>query len=308
MLADFLTVWEEFEQYYPEFTSKEINWELVYGEYLPLAEAAETSEELMLDVILPMLGELQDWHVWLVSPQSVFYYTWEEEIEENYDISLLLSRYLYPNSFTGWYRGVGYCPPDQLPYLSINTWVADLNLERIDEFVAMAQDYPAVIVDVRMNPGGNNVLCGEAAGRFAGDTVPAWYARSRSGPDYDDCDYCEVLTCPDGPMRYEGTVILLFGEFSASSTEDFACQMMNLPNVVMVGDTTLGAGCCPYFIELSNRWEFTAISWSTRTVDDQPVEWLGVAPDVYVEATEDHFSQGYDPVMEYAIGMLEESR
>ena len=304
MVCDFLTVWEEFEQFYPEFTSKGMDWELIYGEYLPLAEAADSTEQLMLDVILPMLAELQDCHVWIMSPTDVFYYTWEPEIEENYDINLLLSRYLIPNGFTGWYRGVGYCPPDQLPYLSINVWVSDLNLERIDEFIALAEDCPAIILDTRMNPGGNNILCEETAGRFAGEEVLSWYARSRRGPDYDDCEYYPVFTGPEGPAQYAGTVILLIGEFSASSAEDFACSMMNLPNVVMVGDTTLGAGCCPYFVELSNRWQFTAVSWSSRTSDDQPVEWLGIAPDIYVEATEQHFQQGFDPVMEYAMDML----
>ncbi|MBN1434630.1 hypothetical protein JW921_07710 [Candidatus Fermentibacterales bacterium] len=301
----FLTVWEEFEQYYPEFTSKGIDWELCYGKYLPMAEQAGTDEELMLGVVLPMLAELRDCHVWMTSPTDDFYYTWEPEIEENFDIVLLLNRYLFPNGFTGWDRGVGYCMPDRLPYLSINIWVADLNLERIDEFIELAKDCPAIILDVRMNPGGNNILCGEAAGRFAGETVLGWFARFRNGPDYDDCEYYEVLTSPEGPAEYSGTVILLIGEYSASSSEDFACSMMNLPNVVMIGDTTMGAGCCPYWVRLPNRWEVTAVSWSTRTADDVPVEWLGIAPDIYVEATEEHFGQGFDPVMVYAMDMVE---
>jgi hypothetical protein len=303
-VACFLTVWEEFEENYPEFTIKGINWEQSYGMYLPAAEEAQNAEELMLEVVLPMLAELEDCHVWLMSPDKDFYYTWEPEVDENCDVIVLLNNYLNPNGFTGWSGGVGYCPPDQLPYLSINTWIEDLNMERIDEFVALAQDCPAIIVDVRMNPGGNNILVEEVAGRFAQTTVLSWMARSRCGPDYDDCENYDVFTSPVGPLQYDGTVLLLMGEYCASSTEDFICSMMNLPNVVMVGDTTIGAGCCPYWVELSNRWQVTAISWSTRTAEDQPVEWLGIAPDICVEASEEQFEQGIDPVLEYAIASL----
>ena len=304
-IEDFLTVWEEFEEFYPEFPIKGMNWEQSYGRYLPAAEAAATPDEMMLEVILPMLAELQDCHVWLSSPGKDFYYTYEPEIDENYDIEVLLYNYLYPNDFTGWSGGVGYCPPDRLPYLSINVWLEDLNMDRIDEFVGMLpQGCPGIIIDVRMNPGGNNMLCQEVAGRFAQETVLSWMARSRSGPDYDDCDYYDVSTTPAGPLQFDGTVLLLIGEYCASSTEDFICSMMNLPNVVMLGDTTIGAGCCPYWVELTNRWQFTAVSWSTRTADNQPVEWLGIAPDICVEATEEQFGQGIDPVLDYAIAML----
>jgi C-terminal processing protease CtpA/Prc len=199
---------------------------------------------------------------------------------------------------------VGYCPPEQLPYLSIDTWIADLDMERIDEFVDLAQGCPAIIIDVRMNSGGNNLLCQEVAGRFASTTVLSWMSRTRTGTGYDDCAYDDVITSPAGPMQYTGTVYVLIGECCASSTEDFVCSMMELPNVVLLGDTTLGAGCCPAWVELPNRWQYTSIEWSTRTAWNQPVEWLGLAPDIPVEATAEDFAQGCDPLLEYAIGLV----
>jgi C-terminal processing protease CtpA/Prc len=68
----------------------------------------------------------------------------------------------------------------------------------------------------------------------------------------------------------------------------------------------MGAVCCPYFVDLPNGWTFTAISWSLRTVSEEPVEWYGIAPDLYVDAPEELLDQGVDPVLEYAMDMLED--
>ena len=45
--------------------------------------------------------------------------------------------------------------------------------------------------------------------------------------------------------------------------------------------------------------------WSGRTVDDEPVEGLGIKPDVVIDVTEDDFLGDEDPILEYAIDMLE---
>jgi hypothetical protein len=304
LVADFTTVWAEFEKSYPEFEMKGIDWRGCYYRHLPAAVQAETVDELMMQAVLPMLAELEDVHVWLQSPESGLIRTWDPPIDANYYMPLLMNTYLLPNGFLPWERGVGYCPPDQLPYLSIDTWIADLNMERIDEFVEMAQGCPSIIVDVRMNSGGNNLLCQEAAGRFAAYETVGWMSRTRTGPGYGDCAYYDVITSPAGPSQYTGTVYLLTGEYCASSTEDFICSMRELPNVVVLGDTTLGAGCCPGWIELPNRWSFTSISWSTRTAWDVPVEWLGLPPDIPVAASSDDFAAGVDPVLEHAIGLV----
>ena len=306
LVCDFVTVWEHFEENYPELTIKDIDWENLYGEYLPAAEQAESAQELMTEAVLPMLARLEDVHVWLYPPEGGRLWTYEPDIEPNYRLSYLCSNYLSPNGFTGWFRGVGYCPPESLPYLSLKTWIPNLNIEKVDEFVGLCQDEPAIIIDVRMNGGGNNLFCDDVAGRFADTTSAAWLIRSRTGPDYDDCSHQATYNMPRGPLQYDGTVILLIGEYCASSTEDFVLRMSQLSDVVLLGDTTMGAVCCPYFVDLPNGWTFTAISWSLRTVSEEPVEWFGIAPDLYVDAPEELLDQGVDPVLEYAMDMLED--
>ena len=301
MAMDFVTVWETFEANYPEFNLKNVNWMLLYGKYLPLAEEAETAEELMMDVVLPMIGELYDGHMWLMSPTNEIIYTCYPEYEENYDLTMMRNNYLNPAGFAGYSSAVGYCNPDSLPYLSIRAWYSDVNVERIDEFVALCEDIPAIIIDVRMNGGGSTMLLQEATGRFVHESGTAWTMRSRTGPDYDDCEYENFTNVVLGPLQYSGTIYLLIGENCASTCEGFILGMDELPNVVLLGDTTMGALTCPFWTELPNGWSFTAGEWSGRTADYQPVEGIGIAPHLYIEATEEHFAQGFDPILDYAI-------
>ena len=300
----FAMVWEDYEANYPEFTLKGVNWKELFYEYSPLAEQAETTEELVMDVLLPMLSELHDVHIWFRDPGDDILPTYLKDVECNFNITVLIENYLWPAGFNGWVNDVGYCDPSILPYLAIRSWTLELNLERIEDFLELAKDKPAIIIDVRMNPGGNNSLTGEVAGAFTDSGVLGWMLRYRTGPGYDDVAYYHEYTVPNANLDYDGIVYLLIGEKSASSTEDFALRMMNLDNVVMLGDTTMGFACCPREVQLSDGWRVNTIAWSSRTSDYEPVEDHGIAPDIYVEATEEDFAQGIDPVLEYAIELV----
>jgi len=300
----FAMVWEDYEANYPEFTLKGVNWKEVFFRYSPLAEEAATTENLVMDVLLPMLSELKDAHIWFINPSGNQVRTFLPDIYMNFDWEVLFDNYLVPAGFTGWTGDVGYCDPAILPYLAISQWTLDINMLGIENFLALVADEPAIILDVRFNGGGNNTFTGAVAGYFTNQTINAWYVRYRNGPGYDDIYHSLIRTFPDEDLYYEGVVYLLIGNSSASSTEDFALYMMNLENVVMVGDTTMGVGSCPNPVELNDGWTVNTIEWSSRDANFQPVEDHGIAPDIYVEATDEDFAQGIDPVLEYAIDLV----
>lgn len=300
----FAQVWEIYEADYPEFTSKNVDWKELFYIYSPLAAQAESAEELMMEVVLPMLGELRDSHVNTYVPGHGATPTYSQDIQKNYHAGVLLANYLQPAGFTGWVNSVGYCIPESLPYLSINGWGTGTDTNAVKNFIELCIDEPAIILDVRMNGGGNSTLIGSVSGMFTDNVEQAWIFRSRNGPGYDDVYNIIVNTHPNGNTFYSGIVYLLIGEYSASACEGFILHMSNLDNVVMLGDTTWGAVNCPYKFELSNGCAVNAISWTARTVDNEVVESVGIAPDIYVEATEEDFAQGIDPVLEYAIDLV----
>lgn len=306
LTMDFVTVWQEFESSYPEFTTKAVNWEQMYGKYLPFAEEAVTTDEVMMNAIFPMLAELKDCHLLMMNPQGDYLTTYNPEITPNYSQPVLNSNYLLPNGWNYYNRGVGFCNPDSLPYMAINSWLPDLNIERIDEFISLSKDLPALIIDVRMNPGGTNQDVNYVVGRFTSEAVVGWIYRERIGPDYDDCEHYEIYNSPEGLFQYTGTVILLTGPASASTTDEFAARMNELPNVISIGDTTMGTLVCSTWLEFASGWYVKRGIWSGRTASYKPIEGNGIEPDIFVEATQEDFDNGIDPIMDYAINLVNE--
>lgn len=306
LTCDFATVWEEFESSYPEFSLKGVNWELMYGKYLPFAESAVTDEELMMNAVFPMLAELEDRHLLMKNPAGEYLSTYSPDITPNYGFGVLNINYLLLNQWHDVNRGVGYCNPELFPYLMIMSWVPDLNMESIDEFVSLCQDIPAVIIDVRMNGGGTNAQTGDVVGRFTNESVPGWTQRFRIGPDYDDFEHYTIYNEPEGLLQYSGTVILLIGQASASTTEEFVGRMSELPNVITIGGTTLGTHVCSTWLDFTSGWSVKCGIWSGRTANGGPVEGCGIEPDIFVEATQEDFDNGIDPIMVYAVDLMNE--
>jgi len=77
--------------------------------------------------------------------------------------------------------------------------------------------------------------------------------------------------------------------------------MGQLPNVTLVGDRTAGSTGNPGTFPLANGWSFTVSRWIERTVDNEPIEDVGLSPDVFVPAVPGDFALGRDPVLEWAV-------
>jgi C-terminal processing protease CtpA/Prc len=159
-----------------------------------------------------------------------------------------------------------------------------------------------MIVDVRMNPGGNDSLAFEIAGRFARTAVVFGFVRFRSGPAHTDFGPTTTRTLnPRGSWQYTGAVLLLIGRRCASSNESFIAAMGQLPNVTLVGDRTAGSTGNPGTFQLAGGWSYTVSRWIEYTVDNQPIEDVGLSPDVFVTTSSGDFARGQDPVLEWAL-------
>ena len=73
-VADFEAVWSTVDDYYPCLEFKGLDWDAIYDEYLPRAEAARGDEGYL--VLHDLLGELQDGHVRYFTPGGSERYPW----------------------------------------------------------------------------------------------------------------------------------------------------------------------------------------------------------------------------------------
>jgi hypothetical protein len=299
--AQFDTLWSTFDREYSYFVHKQIDWNAVRSVYRPQALAA-ADQTSFIAIIREMLGHLHDLHVVIRDPNGRTIPTYDPQSFVNWDRSVW-QQYVARANWTQGQTDWGYGVLEGVPYITIGGWGAS-SIRSADFDVALERfrNAPAMIIDVRMNPGGNDSLAFEVAGRFARNSVVFGYVKFRNGPSHTDFGPTTARTLnPRGTWQYAGQVLLLIGRRCASSNESFIAAMGQLPNVTLVGDRTAGATGNPGTFQLANGWSYTVSRWIESTVDNQPIEDIGLSPDVFVSTSAGDFSLGRDSVLEWAL-------
>jgi hypothetical protein len=299
--AQFDALWSTFDREYSYFVHKQIDWNALRSMYRPRAIAA-VDQASFIAAIREMLGHLHDLHVIIRDPSGRATPTYDPQTFVNWDRSVwqqYIARANWTQGQVNWGHGV----LDGVPYITIGGWGSE-SIRSADFDVALERfrNAPGLILDVRMNPGGNDSLAFEVAGRFARSSAAFGYVRFRNGPSHGDFGPTNTRTLnPRGSWQYAGTVLLLIGRRCASSNESFIAAMGQLPNVTLVGDRTAGSTGNPGTFPLANGWSYTVSRWIEYTTDNRPIEDIGLTPDVFVPAGPEDFAMSRDPVLDRAL-------
>ena len=283
------------------FRHKQIDWEALRTTFRPRAIAA-ADQMGFIDVIREMLGNLHDLHVVLRDPAGAVIATYDPQPFVNWDRSVWL-QYISRANWTQGQSDWGYGVLDGMPYMAIGGWnVTSIRAADFDAALERLRNAPLLILDVRMNAGGNDQLAFEIAARFAHSSVTTGYVRFRSGPSHADFGPAmpRVLS-PRGAWQFNGNVRLLIGRRCASSNESFIAAMRQLPHVTLAGDRTAGSTANPGTFPLASRWSYTVSRWIEYTADNQAIEDVGISPHVFVTGSAAEFMQGVDPVLDWAL-------
>lgn len=299
--AQFDSLWSTFDREYSYFEHKGIDWNALRTTYCPRAIAA-ADQPGFIGIIREMLGHLHDSHVVVRDPAGATLPTYDPQYFINWDRTVWETH----RARAGWTQGQsdwGYGVLDGVPIILIGGWgSSSIRTADFDAAFERFRSAPALVLDVRMNGGGNDQLALEIAGRFARTSVVFGSVKFRNGPSHSDFGplMTRVLN-PRGPWQYEGSVLLLIGRRCLSSNESFIEAMRQLPNVTLAGDRTAGSSGNPGTFPLTSGWSYTVSRWIAYTADNQVIEDAGIAPDVFVPATASDFMQGRDPVLDWAL-------
>lgn len=299
--SQFDSLWTTFDREYSYFEHKRIDWNAMRAAYRPRALAAP-DQNAFIDVVREMLANLHDVHVVIREPGGRTIVTYDPQSFSNWDRAVF-DQYRARANWTQGQIDWGHGVLDGVPYIAIGGWGrSSIRAADFDASFERYRNAPMLILDVRPNPGGDDSLAFEIAGRFARSTINAGYVKFRNGPAHSDFGSPTTRTVsPRGPWQYAGRVYLLIGRKCASSNESFIVAMGQLPNVTLVGDRTAGATGNPGTFNLAGGWTYTVSRWIEYTPDSQVIEDNGIAPDVYVAATAADFAAGRDPVLDWAL-------
>lgn len=148
----------------------------------------------------------------------------------------------------------------------------------------IAEKVPAVILDVRVNSGGNDLSALAVAERFARE--PAEFCRTRardpSAPGGWTPWRVRALKPASEGKRFGGKVAVLCGPVCMSSTETFLL-MMRAVGAKLVGAQTYGSSGNPKPYDLGNGVTLLVPSWEEADAKGQPIEGRGIEPDIRAE-------------------------
>jgi C-terminal processing protease CtpA/Prc len=163
----------------------------------------------------------------------------------------------------------------------------------------------ALIIDLRVNLGGDDRLGLIVASRLAQQRYPAYRVETQFASAAQEVP--KVMTVvPSGSPQFSGPVVLLIGPLTMSAGEIFAAALMGrTPHITMIGEPTQGLVGGVLGRRLPNGWVFGLPNTRIVLPDGRSFEGKGIPPDV---RTAD-FSEGEghtkrDPALAAAIEIL----
>jgi C-terminal processing protease CtpA/Prc len=171
-----------------------------------------------------------------------------------------------------------------------------------------------LVIDVRINGGGSDLLGVAVASRLTDKEYVAFTKRARNDPDHapvGDKGWTAPQTThvvPSPRPRFLGRVFLLTGPNSISAAETFTMALLGrTPHVFRVGESTQGVYSDVLGRTLPNGWGFGFPNEVFLDTDNHHYEKRGVPPDeeVTVFAPED-LKAGKDRAIERVFELIDE--
>ncbi len=310
-LAVFESVWRTVDErfYDPHFNG--VDWRRARMRYRPQAQAARTDGELVT-VVRNMLGELKSSHL-AFSALSLERSFVTATAQTGTAPSPIVWRTLAPT--------VGYIQIRQFDESSEA-------VASVDRAFAELGDLPALVLDVRGNPGGTLSAAMRVGDYLFPAERPVGSFVTRKGlarfkvasveqidrarlPVYSgynvlefrrELDRSGAVTIATGGRAkpYGGRVALLVDERCGSTTEGFASVVKETHAAILIGRRTAGAMLSSVEVPTTGGWTLRLPEADFRTPAGLRVEGTGVDPDIAVQK-----GGAGDPVLDRALSILQ---
>ncbi|MFD4138256.1 S41 family peptidase [Streptomyces sp. NPDC058572] len=333
-LATFDVFWQTFEENYPFFAAKGIDWHAVRDRHRPRISGRTTDEELFA-VLSDMVRPLYDAHVRITAGKDRFFFEkrpgteipgpeLDQRVKAHIERRDLGGRPL--QEFAGGRIGYADLPGGQ-GYLRVTGFggYTDADPETYDDCsAALDRALDAVftrertarlkglIIDLRINGGGSDSLGLRLAGRLTDRTHFAYAKRARNHPS-DAARFThpqpQYVHPARGP-RYTGPVAVLTGGSTVSAGETVTQALMDRPGrTVRIGAPTQGVFSDVMPRVLPNGWQLMLPNEEFRTRTGRTFDGPGIPPHLTEPVfTDEEFDRNRDSAFDRAVSVLRLSR
>jgi hypothetical protein len=282
---------------------RNIDWDAKFREAAPRLDSSATPAAFAR-AAGALLAHAKDLHVWLAAGGRT-YASHRRQVTPNFNPRILPR--LVPGLKQHGTTVLTGRFDDGVVYVAVGTWERK-EPQSLDAALAAVQEAAeakakALIVDVRPNSGGDELLARKFAGCFV--DAPKVYSRNttRAGGEWSPV-YERAVSPAVGHAHYQGKVFVLMGPANMSSCESFLL-MMKHAGATLVGERSYGSSGNPQPHDLGNGVTVYLSSWKDMLPDGTPLEGKGVAPDVEVKSTPADFAST-DPILDVALKLARE--
>ena len=312
-LRNFDAMWYTFNENYPSFKLRNVDWQESKEKYRPRLNSQSTDLELF-EVLKGMISELNDGHVSLDIPDSL-----NDKIEDKEDefdqarksaIDVINKKYVdslksYNKGIINWgiIRGnIGYIQINDFEDLA--NYEIDKNISEEEYWDAYWEDadnsknYPkdvlngikdimkkifndiedtkSSIIDVRFNDGGFDQVGLEVLSYFIDSKTVAFSKKAKYKNDFTQTQH---IYLEPNEQTYNGNLYILTSYQTASASEIFVLASQSLKKVKTIGSNTEGILSDVLSKKLPNGWEYGLSNEIYLSNEKINYEKVGIPPD-----------------------------
>ena len=232
-------------------------------------------------VLTQWLQLLNDPHVQLVAPNRPVWYGHAvyqlRPNDDHFDRQRILTRLTATQTGEGYFLGrlggLGYIHFAQTGY----------PMENLAQAIRLAHPDSGLIIDLRHNEGGDFTFGLKAFRQLNAQRRPIFSSRTKNGPGRNDFTPWFDWQLEASTQPFTRKVVVLTDRYTFSAGERCVMMLKNLPNVVVVGDTTLGGISSVIPHTLPNGWIIRVSIQQVVSPTGQQFEGVGILPDLHVQ-------------------------
>ena len=213
-------------------------------------------------------------------------------------------QYGHVSETTGYLRIIAFSDCSDSPGFAAGSTALETALDEIFS----DPNLKALVIDVRINFGGNDLYGLAIASRLATRSYVAYTKMARVDPvdrnKWSPGDRSVVR--PSSRPSFHGPVVELTGPLTMSAGETFTQALMGrTPRVLRIGENTQGIFSDVLERELPNGWRFELPNEVFRTAQGATFDGSGIPPDIIVPVfADDDIAAGRDPGMAKALEIV----
>jgi len=326
-LHNFDVFWETFREQYPFFALKGVDWDAMRSRFRSRITNSTTPAQLFA-IFVEMIKPLEDAHTSVELESKDLDFTGErpdpqplrdadfKRVTKIIDSQLVQKRRSFANGHVSFGRlphGIGYLRLTSFSEYTDSGRISEalVELDRALD-VAFAGPMAGLVIDVRVNDGGSDVLGVAIASRLTRKAYTA-YAKAARNDAVDPHAFTtpQVITvAPSTDTRFDGPIAVLTSRYSVSAAETFTQALLGRPgdacsSVVRIGENTQGVFSDVLLRTLPNTIAFELPN-EVYTTDGKSFDQVGIAPHIRTGLVfkRSNLSAGHDPELDAAMKAL----